>query len=366
MATDNEIVYRSRFATKYNRLFYDAWRISRFRPQQGLFWLNTLSRQKKMEVRRRKAEKNGLVVPPILIYSVTSRCNLRCKGCYASSSCISDTKELPLERVRKLFSEASDMGVGVVMIAGGEPLMRPEILWAASEHRDIIFPVFTNGLLMNGGNISYFKHHKNLVPVLSVEGNQDLTDARRGAGVHKRLTQTMAQLKESRIKTGLSITMTRWNFEEVTQPDWLQAQVNLGCNLFFLVEYVPQSESDLSLSLTTEQKELLQSRLDLIRKRLPALFISLPGDEKQYGGCLAAGRGFVHISADGNLEPCPFAPYSDINIRNNSLKEALRSSFLKRIRQSHHMLTESQGGCTLWENREWVEQQLGRSLARPA
>jgi len=275
-------------------------------------------------------------------------------------------EELSLERIDQLFSEASDLGIGVIMIAGGEPLMRPEILWAASAYRDIIFPVFTNGSMLNQGSISYFKQHRNLVPVLSIEGDKHFTDQRRGKGMHSRLIRTMEQLKQTRRLFGMSVTLTRENFEEVTNPDWLQTHHDRGSKLFFLVEYVPQSESDMFLCLSEEQKEKLQGRLETLRNQIPALFVSLPGDEAQYGGCLAAGRGFVHVSADGSLEPCPFAPYSDINIRNISLKEALQSEFLGRIRESHHLLTEVKGGCTLWENRSWVVSQQENTLARPA
>jgi MoaA/NifB/PqqE/SkfB family radical SAM enzyme len=165
---------------------------------------------------------------------------------------------------------------------------------------------------------------------------------------------------------GMSITLTRENFEEVTHPVWMHENHAMGCNLFFLIEYVPQSLADVNLCLTDTQKEVLQWRLERLRKQIPALFISLPGDEERYGGCLAAGRGFIHISSEGDLEPCPFAPYSDISIRDNSLAEALQSSFLNRIRQSHHLFKETHEGCTLWENREWVQGQLARSMARPA
>ena len=358
MATENEITYRQRFSTKYNQLFYDAWKITRLKPVQGVHWLRTLSRQKRMASRRRNQEGEGLIIPPVMIFSVTSRCNLACKGCYASKRMESHHQELSMDRISTLFQEASDLGIGVILIAGGEPLMRPEILWTASEHKNIIFPVFTNGMLLNQSTMSYFKIHQNLLPVLSIEGNRHYTDARRGSGVYKRLMQNLEQLKRTRRMPGLSVTLTRENFEEVTHPVWMREFLDKGCRLFFLIEYVPQKESDLSLCLTEEQKNKLQSRLDLLRKQLPALFISLPGDEKQYGGCLAAGRGFVHIGSDGALEPCPFAPYSDLNINEVSLRDALQSRFLAKIRDSHHLLGEAQGGCTLWENREWVNKQL--------
>jgi len=358
-----ENIYRSRFSEKYMQLFYDAWRNSRYNPVEGAWWLRTLSRQKKMAARRWTAESRELMIPPVMIFSITKQCNLNCKGCYARKRMEDGQEELSLERIDQLFSEASDLGIGVIMIAGGEPLMRPEILWAASAYRDIIFPVFTNGSMLNQGSISYFKQHRNLVPILSIEGNKYFTDQRRGNGRHARLIHTMEQLKRTRRLFGISVTLTRENFEEVTNPVWLQAHHHRGSKLFFLVEYVPQSESDRHLCLSEEQKEELQCRLETLRSQVPALFVSLPGDEAQYGGCLAAGRGFVHVSADGSLEPCPFAPYSDFNIRNRSLKEALKSKFLGRIRESHDLLTEAKGGCTLWENRNWIQTQLDNTLA---
>ncbi|TFH23875.1 MAG: radical SAM protein, partial [Bacteroidia bacterium] len=363
----NEGIYRNRFAqnracelsaAKYMHLFYNAWKNTRFHPVEGAYWLGNLSRQKKQLARRNKAESDQLMIPPVMIFSITKQCNLKCKGCYAAKRMDQGTEELTVERISQLFGEASELGVGVIMIAGGEPLMRPEILWAASEHRNIIFPVFTNGLMLNEGSLAYFKHHRNLVPILSIEGNRHFTDRRRGKGVYTQLISTMEKLKQSRRLFGVSLTLTRENFEEVTDSAWLEQHHKLGSSLFFLVEYVPQSEADMDLCLTESQKELLPATLESLRKQMPALFVSLPGDESQYGGCLAAGRGFIHVSADGSLEPCPLAPYSDINVRNISLKEALQSRFLNLIRESHHLLGEAKGGCTLWENRPRVEPQL--------
>lgn len=361
-----ESLYRQRFIEKYNRLFYDAWRNSRFKPAEGLWWLRTRLRQQRMINRRQKSEHEALVIPPVMIFSITKQCNLNCKGCYSRNRMTVGGEELSLERINRLFYEASELGIGVIMIAGGEPLLRPEILWTASEYPEIIFPVFTNGSLLNPGSISYFKRKRNLVPVLSLEGSRHFTDHRRGNGVHENLLNVMEQLRRTHRLFGISITLTRENFEEVTAHDWLLSHHHRGSSLFFLVEYVPQSEQDIPLCLTEEQKKELQKRLALLRLQIPALFVSLPGDESQYGGCLAAGRGFVHVSADGSLEPCPFAPYSDINIRNTSLKEALQSKFLGKIRESHHLLSEVQGGCTLWENRNWVQIQLEDTLARRA
>jgi len=113
---------------------------------------------------------------------------------------------------------------------------------------------------------------------------------------------------------------------------------------------------DFELCLLPEQKASLEKDLEAIQKEIGSFLVALPGDEEMYGGCLAAGRGFLHVSSDGRLEACPFAPYSDVSLKNMSLEDALRSPLMRKIRENHGMLTESRGGCALWENREWVEQ----------
>jgi MoaA/NifB/PqqE/SkfB family radical SAM enzyme len=115
-----------------------------------------------------------------------------------------------------------------------------------------------------------------------------------------------------------------------------------------------------NLVLTREQKKTLQAVLSVFNQKFPALFIGFPGDEDTYGGCLAAGRGFVHVSPSGNLEPCPAAPFSDANLATVPLREALQSRLLGRIRDEHNLLTETSGGCALRANRVWVQELVGR------
>jgi MoaA/NifB/PqqE/SkfB family radical SAM enzyme len=134
--------------------------------------------------------------------------------------------------------------------------------------------------------------------------------------------------------------------------------VSLGCKLFFFVEYTPVREDTEDWIITDEQRDSLLSRRDSFRSQHNALFVAIPGDEEEIGGCLSAGKGFIHINAAGDVEPCPFAPYSDTNLRDMSLKDALQSEFLKKIRESHGKLSEAEGGCALWVEREWVRSLL--------
>ena len=88
------------------------------------------------------------------------------------------------------------------------------------------------------------------------------------------------------------------------------------------------------------------------------IFVSFPGDEKGSGGCIAAGRGFFHINSHGGAEPCPFSPYSDVNVRDTSLREAIRSKLFALLRDKDILADDHVGGCVLFEKRELVEEQL--------
>lgn len=360
METKNISNYRRRFSRQMISMFLKIFQIN-FRLGNRRFWLKTLRNQINARKRRNELEKSGLEVPPVMIFSVTNRCNLKCAGCYANAQNRNMNNELPSERIRSLFSEASDLGTGIILIAGGEPLIRRDIIEAAACQEDTLFPVFTNGLMLQNGYMNLFSKNRNLIPVLSLEGDIGRTDQRRGKGVYDKVMEAASELKKRRMFYGMSITLSRNNFEEVMSPEFINDYYEKGCRLFFFVEYVPAGEADINNCLSSEQKSRISSRLTNLRLVFTSLFIALPGDEEQYGGCLAAGRGFVHVSSTGDLEPCPFAPYSDINLAGISLAEGLKSDFLGRIRSEHVNLGESKGGCTLWENREWTREMLRKS-----
>ncbi len=311
-------------------------------------------------IRKQRIDK-GLPAPPVLICSVTDRCNLQCRGCYHQARERPSGLELTTERFSKLIQEASGIGTRIILLAGGEPLLRKEILEAAAREEGTLFPVFTNGVLLDKDTTRFFKKHRNLIPVLSIEGDRQTTDDRRGTGLFEKVESVAEMLRRNRMFYGLSITLTSDNFGQVMDPGYMRKYYDKGCRLFFFVEYVPVTKKDVPGCITPEQREKLPAINKLLRESIPALYITLPGEEKKYGGCLAAGRGFVHISATGDVEPCPFAPYSDTNITNTSLAEALDSLLLNRIRDNHHLLKESAGGCTLWENKDWLESQLSVS-----
>lgn len=336
------------------RFFSNALKISLQDPSRIGFILKTILRQRKAARTRVHWERNGVHVPPFIIASITKRCNLKCNGCYSHVLHQTPGNEMPLEDLRQILEQAGELGVSFVLLAGGEPLLRADILDVTLRFPEIIFPLFTNGTLLSGKILDKLQPQKHVIPILSMEGWERETDERRGRGVFRNSLKAMQKLRDLNIFFGISLTVTRDNLDLVTGDSFIEEFMNVGCRLFFFVEYIPVQEGTEELVISQVQREALESSMERLKSKFPGLFISFPGDEKMYGGCLAAGRGFIHISADGRVEPCPFAPYSDTNLKAASLKEALKSEFLETIRNSDEHLHEEEGGCALWNKRDWV------------
>jgi len=339
-------------------LFTDALKISLKSPRMAYFIFKTIRWQKEAFQLRSCWGNKGVHVPPYMIASITNRCNLKCKGCYAQSQQRATETEVTEERLREIIREAKELGISVILLAGGEPLVRKEILDITRDFPQIVFLLLTNGLLIDEEIIAKLKRQKNVVPVISLEGYEEDTDRRRGEGVYEYLKRTMAKIKDAGIFFGTSLTVMKSNFATLTDEKFIQDMIDTGCKLVFFVEYVPFKEGTENWVVSESQRTKLLVLTNELRTKFPGLFVAFPGDEERYGGCMSAGRGFVHVSPGGNLEPCPFAPYSDINLKNKPLTEALKSEFLSAIRQNHEQLKETSGGCALWEKREWVQSLL--------
>jgi len=340
------------------RVFFgEGLRVSLRQPSQAFYFFRTLIWQWEAVRLRSRWKQKGVQVPPIMIFSITNQCNLRCKGCYHHALRSLSEAELNDAKLRNVITEARELGISFVVLAGGEPLVRHEILNITRDFPDILFFMFTNGLLINSEVAGQFRRQRNVVPIVSFEGYREDTDNRRGNGVYERLQATVKLLKSKKVFFGTSLTLTRSNFATVSNNEFIKNLAGQGCKLFFFVEYSPTQKGTEDWVITDEQRASLSRLMSSYRSKFSALFISVPGDEKEFGGCLSAGRGFIHVSAEGNVEPCPFVPYSDTNLRDSSLRDALQSPFLKTIRETQEM-SEGKGGCALWENREWVQSLL--------
>ena len=343
----------------------DAIRASIKNPKESLFLAKFAKHTKKASKIRQKYSEKGQNIPVFLISSITSSCNLHCTGCYsrANNACSDDAplNQLSAEEWEDIFSQAKDIGISFIVLAGGEPMIRLDVIEKASRFDEILFPIFTNGTLLNEDYLKLFDENRNLVPIFSIEGDEEITDSRRGEGVYNTLLNSMDLMKRNNIIFGASLTFTKGNLSDLLSREYIDRLHDFGCKVVFFIEYVPVNEDTIDLAPTDVERDLLLKELDGLRKDYEdMLFLSFPGDEKTSGGCLAAGRGFFHINSHGGAEPCPASPYSDINVRDTSLMEALNSKFFRSLRDGGILLDDHEGGCVLFEHKDEVEEILSK------
>jgi len=189
-------------------LFKDALQISLNDPGMILFLKRTIKWQAQAARVRAAWKEEGVHVPAFMIASITNRCNLCCAGCYARAHHRPLEAEMDGAKLRSVIAEADELGISIILLAGGEPLARPEILDITRDFPQIIFPLFTNGLLLDGPTIAKLKGQRNVIPVISMEGEEIETNERRGKGVYERLQRVIADLHREKIFFGTSITVT--------------------------------------------------------------------------------------------------------------------------------------------------------------
>jgi MoaA/NifB/PqqE/SkfB family radical SAM enzyme len=332
-------------------------------PRESAFMLKFAAASRKATKIRQKLSEEGEHIPSFLIASITSSCNLHCAGCYSRfNNATVDSKpvrQLSTEEWLKIFREAEELGISFIMLAGGEPMLRWELIEKAGSMPDILFPIFTNGTYLNESYLKLFDKCRNLIPVMSIEGGKENTDARRGAGIYEKLIANMEAFHERNLLFGASVTLTTENIREVTSPEFIGTLADRGCKLVIFVEFVPVTEDARHLAPGDAEREYMNKAMDELRKVYPEMILlAFPGDERADGGCMAAGRGFFHINSHGGAEPCPFSPYSDINVRDTSLREALHSRLFHALCEGDFLDDDHVGGCVLYEKRQQVEAML--------
>jgi len=322
---------------------------------------------------REKELENGLQVPSTLIISITPRCNLNCEGCYSSTAgniqrCKSlKTKtqaKTPLNRKqwRKIIEEAGELGIFVNIIAGGEPFLFPELIELCEEFKGQAFVIFTNGTALTQADYNFLKRSTNLAIIVSIEGSSEFTNKRRGSGVYEKALNTIENLDQIGVPTGISATITRMNFRYWMNPENIDNLIKQNIRILFLIEYIPQTplpqikteSPDHSLLLKPEERRKFRAQILKIRSTKPIFIIHSPGDEEYFGGCVSAGRGFAHVTPAGDLTPCPVSNIATHNLINSTLREGLASPLFKEICKNEHLLETEGMPCALFAHPEEV------------
>lgn len=314
--------------------------------------------------RKEFQDKNGFYPPGFIVISPSMLCNLKCFGCY-SGNYIKD-KGLSVEVIDRILYEANEMGIYFAVISGGEPFFRKDLLDVFERHKEMAFHVFTHGGLLDEKLIDRIVNIGNIVPAISIEGYEEDTDLRRGKGHYAAIMKAMDLLSEAGVLFGFSATQTSKNTDTITSDRFIDMMAEKGCTLGWFFSYCPVGrEPNLDLMPRPEQRDLLRERLKYFRSTKPILLADFWNDGPLVGGCLAAGRRYLHINANGDIEPCVFAHYAVDNIHNTTMQEALKSKLFTTIKDRLASGGNLYKPCMLIDRPEVWREAVFASGARP-
>lgn len=316
---------------------------------------------------RKMREIHQCNIPWLILMDPTTACNLHCTGCWAAE--YGNKLNLTYEELSGVVKQGKELGVYFYMFTGGEPLVRKkDIIRLCKEHKDCQFLAFTNGTLVDEEFCSEMKKAGNLMLAISLEGSPEVNDLRRGEGVYGKVMHAMDLLKENGLVFGTSICYTSKNYESVTSKEFVQLMVDKGCRYAMYFHYMPVgNDASVELLPTPDQRIYVKDRIREIRKLTTGegLFtMDFQNDGEFVGGCIAGGRNYFHINANGDAEPCVFIHYSGANIRTHTLLEILKQPLFMAYHDKQPFNENHLRPCPMLENPEILQRLVKETGAK--
>jgi len=300
------------------------------------------------------AVKYGCNVPWIILFDPTSACNKHCVGCWAAD--YGNRLNLTYDECDKLITEASALGSHLFMLTGGEPLVRKgDVLKLAEKHSDCLFNIFTNASLVDDKFCQRCQELGNIVFSVSLESYEpSVNDGRRGDGSFQEVMRAFDLMRKHGLLFGTSTAYTRANTERVSSDEFFQLLVDKGCRWAWFFHYMPVGEgANADLMPTKEQREYMFHRIREVRGfegGFPIFAMDFQNDGEYVGGCIAGGRIYCHVNARGDVEPCVFIHYSNVNIRDASWLDCLHQPMFQAYRKHYPWNNNMLQPCPMLEN----------------
>ena len=316
---------------------------------------------------RKMREIHQCNIPWLILMDPTSACNLHCTGCWAAE--YGHKLNLSFEDLDSIITQGKELGVYFYMYTGGEPLVRKaDIIRLCEKHNDCEFHAFTNGTLVDEDFCKEMQRVGNLSLSISLEGFEEVNDLRRGEGVFDRVMKAMDLLKKYGLIFGTSICYTSKNISTVTSDEFLDMIIEKGCRFTWYFHYMPVgNDAYVDLLPTMEQRKYMYHRVREIRgatggKQIFAM--DFQNDGEFVGGCIAGGRNYFHINANGDVEPCVFIHYSSANIHDVTLLEALKQPLFMAYRDNQPFNGNHLRPCPMLENPELLQKMVEETGAK--
>ena len=308
-------------------------------------------------------KKYNCNVPWAILIDPTSACNLKCTGCWAAE--YDKTDSLSYDLLDRVIKEGKELGIYMYIFSGGEPLVRKDdLIKLAEKHNDCSFLSFTNATLVDEEFAKKLGELGNFGLAISVEGFEEETDMRRGKGTYNKVMKAMDLLKKEGVIFGFSTCYHKYNTEIVGSEEYLDFLVDKGCMFGWYFTYMPiGTDAVTDLIATPEQREYMYHQIRDLRTKKPIFIMDFWNDGEYVHGCIAGGRRYLHINANGDVEPCAFIHYSNVNIKDVSLIEGLQSPLFMQYKQNQPFNENHLRPCPLLDNPEKIRDMVNESGA---
>jgi MoaA/NifB/PqqE/SkfB family radical SAM enzyme len=294
----------------------------------------------------------------------TSACNLKCTGCWAAD--YGNNLSMNFETLDNIITQGKELGTYMYIYSGGEPLIRKDdIIRLCEKHNECVFLSFTNGTLIDEKFADEMLRVKNFLPAISVEGFEEATDFRRGKGTYNKAIGAMDILKRKKLPFGFSSCYTSKNTDVIGSEEYFDEMINRGAKFGWFFTYIPVGEDAATeLIATSEQREFMYHKLREFRQTKSLFTMDFWNDGEYVDGCIAGGKSYLHINANGDIEPCAFIHYSDSNIHKNTLLEAYKNPLFMQYYKSQPFNKNHLRPCPLLDNPEKLESMVNVSNAK--
>ena len=202
-----------------------------------------------------------------------------------------------------VIEQAKKLGTFAFLFRGGEPLeSKMEIIALCNKHQDCEFTVITDGEGIDEDFCRQILRVKNLFVTLKVKDTV----------MDERLSGKTDLMRRMKIPYAVSCLYSGENQDRFDTDEFFRDLVRHGVRLAFLISCLP------------DEADRVYRRSVEVRQTMPIKTVHFCKDRKLIGGCVAGGRYFCQIAANGDVEPCFFVNSSDRNICTSSLLEAYR------------------------------------------
>ena len=174
----------------------------------------------------------------------------------------------------------------------------------------------------------------------------------------------MKRLKDRGIPFGASLCYTSKNTDLLSSDEYMDWLIDHGVKFAWFFTYMPTGNGAVTdLMVSADQRATMYKKMHEWRKTKSIFALDFWNDGEYVQGCIAGGRHYFHINSNGDCEPCAFVHYSNVNIKEHSVLEALQSPLFMEYKKNQPFNNNMLRPCPVLDNPGAISKMVAASGA---